>query len=153
MNQKNCNKKISYKDRYIAEQGAGMWTLLMMYFREGNRSVECKFAHSEYRKYQNHDPNNDAVPRVCQLLAIKRAIKFGCWIDDSAVDMEKQLDMYRQAHRMNCASGNKKIWSVDHIIELRDKGPHSSSNMQILTLSANSKKYLAKRYQGKQVNP
>jgi hypothetical protein len=95
---------------------------------------------------QYKDPNNDYGPRKCLKDAIKRATSFGCWIDTSPEDVKKQMDIYRTVHRMNRQPGMKGKWSVDHVMELRNGGPHSSTNMQIITHSANASKSMKQRY-------
>lgn len=107
------------------------------YIREGEYS-------KKHMRKQYNDPNSDVKPLIMLRSAIQRTQKMGGWIDDSPEDFEKQLEFYREVHRRNLRDG-KGTWSVDHIWEICNKGPHCSSNLRIITMTENVRKSIAER--------
>lgn len=124
-------------------------------YSKGSRSKAATKAWANYKRKSGSnkeymmrcysDPNNDTKPNILLASAIKRAKAYGCWIDDSPEDTQKQLEIYRECHKMNSQPGQKGKWSVDHIMELQFKGPHCSSNLQIMPSSENIKKSMRER--------
>ena len=131
-------------------------------YSEGDRSRKAKDAHAKYiringssKRYmtkQYKDPDSLVKPKISLKSAVDRAKKMGCWVDDSPDDVQKQLKIYLECHKMNIRDG-KNTWSVDHIVPLCFKGPHSSSNLQIMKKVDNTKKGLIEKKIKKSIRP
>jgi hypothetical protein len=131
-------------------------------YAKGNRSAKATAAHAKYcrlsecqKNYMNkqyNDPESLVKPKIILKSAIDRAKEMGCWVDASKEDYNKQLAIYHECHKMNLRDG-KKTWSVDHIVPLCLKGPHCSSNLQIMPFKENVAKGQEEKKIAKLIRP
>jgi hypothetical protein len=110
---------------------------------EGNRTPKVVKEWNEkcrivmYNRCQ--DPYCATKPLICYRNAVKRATEYGNFVSTDLEDIRDQMHTYQTSHQWNIRDG-KGTWSVDHIIELKDGGSQTASNLQIIHCSENSKK-------------
>lgn len=72
--------------------------------------------------------------------AVKRTKKAGGYVTEDAKEVKKIKELYLEVSRINHTLGRKE-YCVDHIVAISNGGGHCLDNLQILTISENSKKY------------
>lgn len=85
------------------------------------------------------DPYCSTKPNICYRNAVKRATGYGNFVSVDLADIRDQMHTYQTCHQWNLRDG-KGTWAVDHVIELKDGGSQTASNLQIIRCSENSKK-------------
>lgn len=108
------------------------------YYKTDKGGANRKAAHAAWRS----KPENAALHAGLKGYhsAENRAKRFGGDLTTDPVEQELMRKMYRVVHHMNKLYG-PRTWSVDHIHPLSKGGAHRLSNMQILPLVDNSRKY------------
>jgi len=72
--------------------------------------------------------------------AVKRTKKQGGYVTEDTKEIKKIKEMYYEVCKINNILG-KKQYCLDHIVAISNGGGHCLDNLQILTISENSKKY------------
>lgn len=112
-------------------------------YNEGNRTPKVVKEWNEksrltmYKRYQ--DPFCSTKPLISYKNAVKRATEYGNFVSADSADINDQMHTYQTCHQWNLRDG-KGTWAVDHIVELKDGGAQTASNLQIIHCSENAKK-------------
>jgi len=72
--------------------------------------------------------------------AVKRTKKQGGYVTEDPKEIKKIKEMYYEVCKINNILG-KKEYCLDHIVAISNGGGHCLDNLQILTISENSKKF------------
>jgi hypothetical protein len=92
---------------------------------------------------KNHESSKNRISDTAHtnwMGARKRAEKFGGKVETDPELIKAMKNLYKLASQMNEKAG-KKIYCVDHVVELAYGGDHVLSNLRLTTISDNSKKY------------
>lgn len=118
-------------------------------YRQGDRSPEIvrlwnAMSRAGMKKYRaNGETLHAKLKDNAQTLhaqAVKRTKKAGGYVTEDSKEIKKIKDLYLQVCKINNILG-KKEYCIDHIVAISSGGGHCLDNLQILTISENSKKY------------
>lgn len=108
-------------------------------YNNGDRSPEAKAAAAaiyHYKYTTNPEYKVKQIAKAAFGAAKAQAKKYGCVIATDRNELSRMKELYLQVARLNQRDG-KRIWSVDHTVELALGGPHIFANLQCMKRSDN----------------
>ncbi len=118
-------------------------------YAHGDRSPEVVAAWNEYAResMRKRRAGNETVTQrlkdnahTLHAQAVKRVKKAGGFVTEDKSEIKKIKDLYYTVCKLNELVG-KKTYCVDHVCAVAHGGSHTLDNLQVLTISENSKKW------------